>query len=69
MKSLTKEKRYDLIYAFNSTSRYLEDLLHTDNIYFEHMVDRIYPAELQLNKANASDTEAAFLDLNLSFHI
>ena len=32
------------------------------------MVLRIYPAELQLNKANASDTEAAFLDLNLSIH-
>ena len=32
------------------------------------MVHRIYPAELQLNKANASDTEAAFLDFNLSFH-
>ena len=29
---------------------------------------RIYPAELQLNKANASDTEAAFVDLNLSIH-
>ena len=32
------------------------------------MVHRIYPAELQLNKANDSDTEAAFLDLNLSIH-
>ena len=32
------------------------------------MVHRIYPAELQLNKANASDTETAFLDLNLSIH-
>ena len=30
------------------------------------MVNRIYPAELQLNKANSSDTEALFLDLNLS---
>ena len=30
------------------------------------MVNRIYPAELQLNKANSSDTEAPFLDLNLS---
>ena len=39
-----------------------------DNIHFEHMVHRIYPAELQLNKTNASDTEAAFLDLNLSIH-
>ena len=61
MKSLTKEKRYDLIDAFNLTSRYLDDLLNIDNIHFELMVHRIYPAELQLNKANASDTEAAFL--------
>ena len=38
MKSLTKEKRYDLIDAFNSTSRYLDDLLNIDNIQFEHMV-------------------------------
>ena len=68
MKSLTKEKRYDLIDAFNSTSRYLDDLLNIDNIPFEHIVHRIYPAELQLNKANASDTEAASLDLNLSSH-
>ena len=29
-------------------------------------VSQIYPSELQLNKANASDTEAAFLDLHLS---
>ena len=32
------------------------------------MSHRIYHAELQLNKANASDTEVAFLDLNLSIH-
>ena len=48
--SLTKEKRYDLIDAFNSTSRYLDYLLNIDNIHFEHMVHRIYPAALQLNK-------------------
>ena len=29
------------------------------------MVDRIYPTGLQLNRANSSDTEAPFLDLNL----
>ena len=68
MKSLTKEKRYDLIDAFILTSRYLDDLLNIDTIHFEHMVHRIYPAELQLNKAKSSDTEAAFLDLNLSIH-
>ena len=30
------------------------------------MVSQIYPPELQLNKANTSDTEAPFLDLHLS---
>ena len=30
------------------------------------MVGRIYPLELQLNKANASDTEAPSLDLHFS---
>ena len=33
--------------------------------YFDQMVDRIYSTELQLNRANFSDTEAPFLDLNL----
>ena len=51
---------------WNSTSRYLDDLLNIDNPYFEQMVGRIYPTELQLNKANSSDTEAPFLDLTLS---
>ena len=55
-----------IIEAFNSTFRYLDDLLNIDNTYFEHMVDRIYPDDLQLNKANSSDTEVPFLDLNLS---
>ena len=35
-------------------------LLNIDNPYFEGMVNRIYPPELQLNKANTSDTEAPF---------
>ena len=31
------------------------------------MVNRTYSPELQLNKTNTSDTEAPFLDLQLSF--
>ena len=30
------------------------------------MVNRIYPSELQLNKAKVSNTEVSFLDLHLS---
>ena len=57
MKSLSRENQADIIEAFNSTSGYFEDLLNIDNIYFDQMVDRIYPTELQLNRTNSSDTE------------
>ena len=58
--------RFDVIDAFNTTSRYLDDILKTIYVYFDTMVSQLYPPELQLNKANTSDTEAAFLDLHLS---
>ena len=64
--SLNHDSQADVIEAFNSTSRYLDDLLNIDNPYFEGMVNQIYPPELQLNKANTTDTEAPFLDLHLS---
>ena len=56
----------DVIDAFNTTSRYLDDILNIHNVYFDNMVGQIYPSELQLNKANTSDTKAAFFDLHLS---
>ena len=40
--------------------------MNIDNPYFEGMVNQIFPPELQLNKANTTDTEAPFLDLHLS---
>ena len=52
--------------AFNTTSRYLDDVLKINNAYFDNMVSQIYPSELQPTKANTSDTEAADLDLHLS---
>ena len=66
MLSLSDNNQTDVIEAFNSTSRYLDDLLNIDNPYFEQMIGQIYPTELQLNKANSFDTEAPFFDLNLS---
>ena len=66
MLSLSDNNKTGIIEAFNSTSRYLDDLLNIDNPYFEQMVGQIYPTELQLNKANSSDNKAPFLDLKLS---
>ena len=66
MISRSDDKQADVIDAFNTTSRYLDDILNINNVYFDNMVSQIYPLELQLNKANTSDTEAAFLDLHLA---
>ena len=66
MRDLSNDNQANIIKAFNSTSRYLDDLLNIDNPYVEGMVNQIYPPELQLYKANTSDTEAPFLDLHLS---
>ena len=66
MDFLNHDNQADVIEAFNSTSRYLDDILNIKNPYFEGMVNKIYPPEQQLNKANISDTEAPFLDLHIS---
>ena len=66
MMSLSDDNQAGVIGAFNTTFRYLDDILNINNVYFDKMASQIYPSELQLNKANTSDTEAAFLDLNLS---
>ena len=58
MLSLSEDNQSDVIETFISTSRYLDDLLNIDNNVFDSMVNCIYPSELQLNKANVSDTEA-----------
>ena len=59
-KKKKKKKEAEIIQAITSTPRYLDDVKKFNNPYFEGMVGRIYPPELQLNKANASETEAPF---------
>ena len=60
MKSLLRETHADIIEA-SIQPRYLDDLLNIDNIYFDQMVDRIYPAELH--------TEAPFFGRFKSMYI
>ena len=66
MMSLSDDQQADVIDALNATSRYLNDILSINNVYFDKKLSQIYPSELQLNKATTSGTEAAFLDLHLS---
>ena len=65
MSNLQKSKRFDLIDKFNDTSRYLDEIFTIDNPTFAEHIPDIYPRELQLNKANTSDKETSFLDLNI----
>ena len=46
MISVSDNNQADIIEAFNSTSRYQDDLLNIDNPYFEGIVNQIYPPEL-----------------------
>ena len=66
MLSLSDDNQSEVTEAFNSISRYLDDLLNIDNTFFDSMVNHIYSSELQLNKTDVSDNDASFLDLHLS---
>ena len=66
MMSLSDDTQAYDIDACNTTSRYFDDILNINDVYFDNMVSQIYLYELQLNKASTSDTKAAILDLHLS---
>ena len=69
MLSLSDDNQSEFIEAFNSSSRYLDELLNIDNTFFDSMVNHIYPSELQLNKANVSGTEASFLTKGMTLNL
>ena len=50
MMSLSDDTQTDILEIFNSTSRYLDDLLNIAHPYFKEMVSQTYPNELQLKK-------------------
>ena len=46
MPSLSDDNQSEVIEAFNSSSRYLDDLLNIDNNFFDSMDNHYYPSEL-----------------------
>ena len=64
MTCLSDDYQINIIKAFNSTSRYLDNV-YIGIPYFEGVVNQNYPHELQLNKANTSDTVTPLLDLHI----
>ena len=59
------DKQADIIDAFNTTSRYLDDILNISKIYFETWQVK-YNLQSSDLKTNFPDTEDSFLDLHLS---
>ena len=57
---LSVDKHAIIIDAFNTASRYSDDILNIYNVHFDNMVSQLYPSEIQLNKANTYDTDTAF---------
>ena len=53
--------------VFNDNSPNLDDIFTIDNPKFEKLISDIYPAELQLNKANTStsDKETSFIETTI----
>ena len=49
-------------YKMRSVISLVRNIFTIDNPEFEKHITDIYPAELQLNKANTSDKESSFLD-------
>ena len=62
MMSLSDDKQADIIDAFNTTSRYLDDILNIKNVYFDTILRQVFSSDLQLNKDNTSNTETTLLE-------
>ena len=60
MVSLSDDMQADIIDAYNTTSRYLDDILNINNVYFDTMISQICHSELQFNKANTSVPKPRF---------
>jgi hypothetical protein len=54
--------------AFNSTFRYIDDVLSVNNDQFHSYVDSIYPSELEIKNTTESSTSASYLDVLLNIN-
>ena len=60
--SLFDDKQADVVDAFGTTSRYLDDILNINNVHFDNMVGRLYHSELQADVVDAFGTTSRYLD-------
>ena len=61
MMSLSDDKQADVIDSFNATSRYLDDILNINNVYFDNMVSQIYPLERRHHQRQHRDVNKSII--------
>jgi hypothetical protein len=65
IQKLLHEKKKYLAVAFNSTFRYIDDVLSINNHQFHSYVDSTYPNELEIKDTTECSTSASYLDVLL----
>jgi hypothetical protein len=65
MQELLRKKDKKLAISFNSTFRYIDDVLSLNNSKFGDYVERIYPIELEIKDTTDTVKSASYLDLHL----
>jgi hypothetical protein len=68
IQKLLHEKKKSLVVAFNSTFRYIDDVLSINNNQFHTYVDSIYPYELEIKDTAECSTSASYLDILLKLN-
>jgi hypothetical protein len=65
IQKLLHEKKKSLAVTFNSTFRYIDDVLSISNSQFHSYVDLIYPNELEIKDTTECSKFASYLDVLL----
>ena len=65
MQELLRKKDKKLAISFNSTFRYIDDVLSLNNSKFGDYVERIYLIELEIKDNTDTVKSASYLDLHL----
>ena len=65
MQELLRKKDKKLAISFNSSFRYIDDVLSLNNSKFGDYAERIYPIELEIKDTTDTVKSASYLDLHL----
>jgi hypothetical protein len=68
IQNLLHEKKKSLAVAFNSTFRYINDVLSINKNHSHSYVDSIYPNELEIKDTTECSTSASYLDVLLKLN-